>query len=260
MLTIIKFVFHIFSVKNIVMVNFTEMFSGATNFKRKINAWQIDENDTTTDMLANSGILNETLYGFTTATPSYTEFNKPICFNKDTKILCYIDNKEQYVPVQDLRKGTLVKTFEHGYKPIHVIKTGTYRFGRPGVDQGMFKMKKTGSMLADLEMTGLHSILVDRNDPEYADQVARFEVANAKFKRPWGWEVDGKFRLTANSCTQFKKMPVKDYTVYSFALDKQQMQYGVWANGVLVETTSHRYMKKMSGAKDVVDEIVEKKQ
>lgn len=245
------------------MVNFTEMFSGATNFKRKINAWQLDENDITTNMLANSGILNDNLYGFTSATPSYTEFNKPICFNKDTKILCYIDNKEQYVPVQDLRKGTLVKTFEHGYKPIHIIKTGTYRFGRPGVDQGMFKMKKTGSMLADLEMTGLHSILVDRNDPEYADQVERFEVANAKFKRPWGWELDGKFRLTANSCTQFKKMPVKDYTVYSFSLDKQQLQYGVWANGVLVETTAHRYLEKMTGAKDLedlVEEIEEKKQ
>lgn len=242
------------------VIDFTEMFSGATSFCRKINSWNIDENDILTDMMKDSCLVNKQLYGFTTATPSYTEFNKPICFNKDTKILCFIDNKEQYVNVQDLRKGTLIKTLDHGYKPINVIKTGTYRLGRPGVDQGMFKMKKTGSMLADLEMTGLHSILVDSNDPEYADQVARFEVANAKFKRPWGWMVDGKNRLPANSCVQFKKMSVRDYTVYSFALDKQQMQYGVWANGVLVETTSHRYINQMRGAKDVVDEIVEKKQ
>lgn len=242
------------------VIDFTEMFSGATSFCRKINSWDIDENDILTNMLENSCLVNENLYGFTTATPSYTEFNKPICFNKDTKILCFIDNKEQYVPVQDLRKGTLIKTLDHGYKPINVIKTGTYRLGRPGVDQGMFKMKKTGSMLADLEMTGLHSILVDRNDPEYTDQVARFEVANAKFRRPWGWNIDGKFRLAANSCVQFKKMPVRDYTVYSFALDKQQMQYGVWANGVIVETTSHRYIKQMRGSKELVDEIVEKKQ
>ena len=242
------------------MVNFTEMFSGATNFKRKITAWSIDDNDVLTNMVENSGLLNNNFYGFDEATPSYTQFNREICFNKDTKILCYIDNKEQYVPVQDLRKGTLIKTLKHGYKPINIIKTGNYRLGRPGVDQGMFKMKKTGSMIADLEMTGRHSILVDRNDPEYADQVARFEVANAKFKRPWGWNVDGKFRLAANSCVQFKKMPVRDYTVYSFALDKQQMQYGVWANGVIVETTSHRYINQMTGSKDLVDEIVEKKQ
>ena len=241
-------------------IDFTEMFSGSTKFSRKINSWDIDSNDILTDMVKNSGLLNKQLYGFTTATPSYTEFNKPICFNKDTQILCYIDNKEQYVQVQDLRKGTLIKTLDHGYKPINVVKTGTYRLGRPGVDQGMFKMKKTGSMLADLQMTGLHSILVDSNDPEYADQVARFEVANAKFQRPWGWMVDGKNRLPANSCVQFKKMSVRDYTVYSFALDKQQMQYGVWANGVLVETTSHRYINQMRGAKDVVDEIVEKTQ
>ena len=242
------------------VINFTEMFSGATSFCRKINSWNIDENDILTDMLNNSCISNKNIHGLTSPTPIYTEFKKPICFNKDTKILCYIDNKEQYVPVQDLRKGTLIKTLDHGYKPINIIKTGTYRLGRPGFDQGMFKMKKTGSMLADLEMTGLHSILVDRNDPEYADQVARFEVTNAKFKRRWGWNIDGKFRLPANSCVQFKKMPVRDYTVYSFALDNEQMQYGVWANGVLVETTSHRYMKQMKDAKELVDEIVEKKQ
>lgn len=242
------------------VINFTEMFSGATSFCRKINSWNIDENDILTDMLKNSCLVKKNLYGFIEDTPIYTEFKKPICFNKDTKILCYIDNKEQNVSVQDLRKGTLIKTFDHGYKPINIIKTGTYRLGRPGFDQGMFKMKKTGSMLADLEMTGLHSILVDRNDPEYADQVARFEVTNAKFKRPWGWNIDGKFRLPANSCVQFKKMPVRDYTVYSFALDNEQMQYGVWANGVLVETTSHRYMKQMKDAKELVDEIVEKKQ
>lgn len=241
------------------VIDFTDMFNGATEFNRKINSWNIDENDITTDMLTNSGLVNNNLYGFTSGTPSYTEFNQPICFNKDTKILCFIENKEQYVPIQQLRKGTLVKTFEHGYKPIEIIKTGTYRLGRPGVDQGMYRMKKSGSMIADLEMTGLHSILVDRSDPEYVDQVARFEVANAKYKRPWGWNVDGKFRLAANSCVQFKKMPVRDYTIYSFALDNKQMQYGVWANGVLVETTSHRYLKKMIGAKDVTDELYRQK-
>ena len=80
------------------VINFTEMFSGATSFCRKINSWDIDSNDILTDMVKDSCLLNKQLYGFTTATPSYTEFNKPICFNKNTKILCFIDNKEQYVP------------------------------------------------------------------------------------------------------------------------------------------------------------------
>ena len=229
-------------------IDFSEMFEGATKFTRKITSWSIDSNDILTNMLTNSGLVNDNLYGFTSGTPSYTQFNKPICFHKGTKILCYIDNKEKYIPVEKLYKGVLVKTYQHGYRPIDLIKTGTYRLGNIGLDMGMYKMKKTGSMLDDLKMTGLHSILVDENDPEYSDQVKRFEVANEKFKRPWGWHIDGKFRLTANSCTQFKKMPVNDYTVYSFALDREKMQYGIWANGVLVESTAHRYLEKMSGA------------
>ena len=239
------------------VIDFTEMFSGATDFKRKINAWKIDSNDILTNMLFNSGILNNQLYGFTTATPLYTEFNKPICVNKGTKILCYLDNKDTYVPVENLHKGMLVKTFKHGYRPIEIMKTGTYRLGRTDVDMGMYRMKKTGSMIADLEMTGLHSILVDETDPEYADQVERFQMVNAEYKRPWGWHIDGKFRLTANSCSQFKKMATTDYTVYSFALDNDQMQYGVWANGALVETTSHRYINLMGGKNVVQNDLLE---
>jgi hypothetical protein len=240
-------------------MDFTDMFNGATEFNRKINSWNINENDITTDMLTNSGLVNNNLYGFTSGTPSFTLFNQPICFNKGTQILCFVDNKEQYIPIQQMRKGTLVKTYKHGYKPIEVIKTRAYRLGRQGVDQGMYRMKKSGSMIADLEMTGLHSILVDETDPVYANQIKRFEMNNAKYKRPWGWYVDGKFRLTANSCAQFKKMPVSDYNIYSFVLDNQQMQYGVWANGVLVETTTHRYIKQMTGAKDVTDELYRQK-
>ncbi len=225
-------------------IDFSNMFEGATKFTRKITSWSIDSNDILTNMLTNSGLVNDNLYGFTNGTPSYTQFNQPICFHKGTKILCYIDNKEVQVPVEKLYKGVLVKTYQHGYRPIDIIKNNTFTLGKEN-DEGMYKMKKTESMLADLEMTGLHSILVDESDPRYADQIKRFEVTNEKFKRPWGWHIDGKFRLTSNSCEQFEKMPVIDYTIYSFALDNEQMQYGIWANGVLVESTSHRYLKML---------------
>ena len=43
----------------------------------------------------------------------------------------------------------------------------------------------------------------------------------------------------------FEKMPTKEYTSYTFALDEEQRQYGVWANGVLVETTSHDIISLM---------------
>jgi hypothetical protein len=222
----------------------TGMLDGAINFTDNINVWQIDEEDTLTNMITDTTLATEQLFGFTSATPEVTTFNKPICFNKGTKILCYKNSEEQYIPVEQLKPGDLVKTYLHGYKPLKIMKSNTFTLGK-GDDQGMYKMKKSGSMTADLEMTGRHSILVDETDPAYTHQVKKFENANAKYKRPWGWHIDGKFRLTANSCEQFKKMPVNKYTVYTFALDNEQMQYGVWANGLLVETTSHRYISMM---------------
>lgn len=226
----------------------TGMLDGATNFDSNINTWQISQEDILTNMITDTTLATDQLFGFTNdAEPEIKIFNKPICFNKGTKILCNKNGEELYIQVEQLKPGDLVKTYLHGYKPISIIKSNTFKLGEVD-DQGMYKMKKTGSMLADLEMTGLHSILVDDSDSRYVDQIKRFESANEKFKRPWGWHIDGKFRLTANSCTQFKKMPVNDYTVYSFALDNEQMQYGIWANGVLVETTAQRYLKKMTGA------------
>ena len=224
----------------------TGMLDGAINFDSNINTWQISEDDILTNMVTDTILATDQLFGFTNDTvPDVKKFNKPICFNKGTKILCCDHNGiDKYIPVEKLKEGDLVKTYKHGYKPISIIKSDTFKLGEVD-DQGMYKMNKTGSMLADLEMTGLHSILVDESDSHYADQIKRFEATNEKFKRPWGWHIDGKFRLTSNSCEQFKKMPVNNYTIYSFALDNEQMQYGVWANGVLVESTSHRYLKML---------------
>jgi hypothetical protein len=42
------------------------------------------------------------------------------CFKEGTKILGLNDHHiEEYIPVEQLRKGTLVKTFSQGYKPVH---------------------------------------------------------------------------------------------------------------------------------------------
>ena len=50
-----------------------------------------------------------------------------ICFKKDTKILTFNDEKQQeeYVPIQELKIGTLIKTIHNygEYKPIVKIKS-----------------------------------------------------------------------------------------------------------------------------------------
>ena len=180
-------------------------------------------------------------------TPRYSLFGQAICFNKGTQILCMKNNQELYVPVEALRKGDLVKTLNDGYKPIQTLTTGTFTLGRP-MDMGMYKMKQEGSMIADLEMTGLHSILVNENDEEHADDVNR-QITTQPNRKLY---VKDHFRLHANYSSKFEKMPTSAYTIYSFSLEGQEAQYGIWANGVLVESTSNDYV--LSGAmKEVLE-------
>jgi hypothetical protein len=242
------------------IIDFGSAFYNANNFNRKITAWNVREDDIVIDMLTGTGIVEKNLYGFTSGTPSYTLFNQPICFNKGTKILCYVNDKEVYVPIEKLRKDMLVKTYKHGYKKIDSIKTGTYRLGRSSVggydvDQGMYKMIKEEEMIADLEMTGLHSILVDRHDAKYKNDIENSEFKEKSVKSSIGsCYVDDKYRLKSKHCSKFIKMKRQDYTVYTFSLehDREDKSYGVWANGLLVETTPHCHIKKMTGAKDVL--------
>ena len=44
----------------------------------------------------------------------------------------------------------------------------------------MYRMKKQGNMIADLEMSGLHALLVDKDDPKYADDIKRQRGLNNK--------------------------------------------------------------------------------
>ena len=239
------------------VLNFTKMFENATNFDSRIISWPINSGATLTDMVKDSGLSNNDSLGQGFKgldTPALSLFGQNTCFNKGTQILCWKDNKEQYIAVENLRKGMLVKTLNHGYKPIELMKRGVHTLGRL-VDRGMYKMKKQGTMMNDLEMTGFHALLVDENDSEYeSDKLIQSKhFKSNKDKLP----IDGKIRIRSMFCHNFKKMPKNEYTIYSFALDRDQYQYGIWANGVLVETTSHNVLEAMSNTNTNIQDVEE---
>jgi len=144
----------------------TGLLEGALAFDANINTWEIDPEDTITNMISGTTLLNDELFGFTSSEPEVSNFNKPICLNKGTKILCYKNNEEVYIPVEELKRGDLVKTYKHGYKPIYMISKGVFTLSAKGT-MGMYKMKKTKTMISDLEMTGLHAQLIDEDDEKY---------------------------------------------------------------------------------------------
>jgi hypothetical protein len=171
----------------------------------------------------------------------------PMCFKEDSKILCLIDDKEVYIPIQDIRKGTLVKTHLSGYVPVNMIGTSKiYNEGNSlrGKNR-LYKctIDKYPELTEDLVITGCHSILVDYLTDEQGK--LNIEINGCIFV------TENKYRLIAmldERAVPFQEKGI--FSVWHLALDHNDdfMNYGVYANGgLLVESTSKRMMRDFSG-------------
>jgi hypothetical protein len=168
------------------------------------------------------------------------------CFKQDSKILCFKDGREMYVKIQDIRKGDLVKTIKHGYVPVSMIgKRDIYHpASKDRIKTQLYKCSNAEypDVLTDLVLTGCHSILVDKFESE--EQKEKVIEVNKKI-----YITDNKYRLPA--CADLRASVYKvpgTYTIYHLALENDDyfMNYGIYANGLLVETSSKRYLEKLS--------------
>jgi len=171
-----------------------------------------------------------------------------MCFKEDSKILCFVDGVEKYVPVQNIRPGTLVKTLTSGYVPVNMI--GSSKMYNDGSNsRGInklykFTQKNYKEITEDLIITGCHSVLVDSLTDVQAD--ATREIVGRILI------TENKYRLMAaldHNAEPFLEEGV--FPIWHLALDHEdeRMNYGVYANGLLVETTSKRMLREYSGMK-----------
>ena len=177
---------------------------------------------------------------------TYNLYQSPVpCFLEGTQILCQIDGKDTYMPVEQMRPGTLVKTSLDGYKPVVMIGTGPIT--NPGTDERtqnrLYKCSPTKyhELTGDLFITGCHSILVDvltdKQREETIQQLGATYVTSRKYRlmavideRAEPWESAGI------------------YNIWHFALenDDYYSNHGVYAYGLLVETCSKKNLKELS--------------
>jgi hypothetical protein len=163
------------------------------------------------------------------------------CFSEDTKILCLnSDSKEEYIPVKNLKKGDLVKTYLHGYKKINIMCQGIFKNNINNFRDCMYKMKKTdeNGLIDDLIITGGHSILVDElTKEEHEKTVGMWNI----------YQIDNKYLLMAGISDKFEQIQGKEiFNYYHFSLENNgdpNKYYGVFANGVLTETPSENDIK-----------------
>jgi hypothetical protein len=165
------------------------------------------------------------------------------CFKEGSKIL----TEDGYKPVEQLRKGDKIMTYFHGLKAIDMIgKREIYHPAKMDErsKEQLYKCSPSAypELTEDLVITGAHSILVTEFKDEEEKQ--RSIKVNGDL-----YVTDGKGRLPA--CADERATVYETagtYMIYHFALehDDYYMNYGVYANGLLVETCSKRYMKELS--------------
>jgi hypothetical protein len=106
------------------------------------------------------------------------------------------------------------------------------------------KKENYSELTEDLIITGCHSILVDELSTE--EREGSIEYTGRIYI------TENKYRLIA--CLDKKAEPYEEegiHTIWHLALEHEDyyMNYGCYANGLLVETTSRRMMKELSGMK-----------
>jgi hypothetical protein len=171
-----------------------------------------------------------------------------VCFKQDAKIL----TDKGYIKIQDLHPGDLVKTVSNGFKPIHSIgKRNIYHpASSERIKDQLYLCTKEHypKLFEDLVITGCHSILV----PQYKDDAEREKTIEVYGNT---YVTEGYYRLP--SCADERASVYSesgDYTIYHFALENNDnyMNYGVYANGLLVETCSKRYLNELAGMELIV--------
>ena len=188
-------------------------------------------------------IAADNSYGPASNAVSVTTINYP-CFLQSTKIL----TNRGYVPIEKLTTQSLVKTVADGYK--RVWRIGKREIHHPASEERIKNQLYVCSadvfpeVFQDLVMTGCHSLLVEEwTSDEERDRAIEANGGNV-------YITDNYYRLPACADLRTDVYPTPgEYTIYHIALenDNYYTNYGIYANGLLVESCSKRYLKELSG-------------
>jgi hypothetical protein len=174
---------------------------------------------------------------------SYYLYYSVACFLEGSTILCLVDNEEKYIPIQDMRKGTLVKTSQNGYRKVELIGRKTF-FNSGSSMRGEHQLyicskEKYPELTEDLVLTGDHSILVGSINDEQRKKMT--EILGEIFV------TENKYRLLAfldDRAEPWSSMG--EHTIWHFALESDNIyvNFGVYANGgLLVESSPIRFIR-----------------
>lgn len=163
--------------------------------------------------------------------------NLPIVgFVEGTMILCKVGDVEQYVAVQDLRKGSLVKTLK-GFRAVDIVGSRSVVIPE-SADRSADRLytlskDKFPALTQDVTVSGRRGILIDHA----TDADKRCTIATMGHL----CMIDKKFCLPvcAHADADLSSI-VGAVTLYNFSLEARDLRevHSVYANGLLMDSSS----------------------
>ena len=197
----------------------------------------------------NVGIIATNLAGNTAVSNIAVGFIPYPCFLEGTKILQFNPEtyQDEYVLVETLRKGDLIVTSESGYKQIHSIgyKTIANPKSDPNPSNRLYKFsnKSCPTMFEPLYITGEHCTLHRHIPTEKRDQITE-HMGDVYITEEY-------YRMPAFLDDRKESYDREDEpaTIWHFALENESVahNYGVFANGLLVESCAIESLMEKSG-------------
>lgn len=172
-----------------------------------------------------------------------------ICFKEGTQILAYVTkDQETYVPIEQITDNMFIKTYKHGFKKVkYIMKSRIINSSERSINK-LYKMSKSANnnLIEDLYITGAHAVLYDTIGERQKEQMNKL---SAKFDMDYSMKIDGKCKLIAYYDNNFEECNEDCYfNIYHLVLesDKPDTNYGIYANGILVESTDEITLVRMN--------------
>jgi hypothetical protein len=191
-------------------------------------------------VVASNSAGNLVSFGAAAVYPCFLEGTNILRFNSETY-------QDEYIPVEKLRKDDLILTSESGYKAIHSI--GYRTLFRPKDDPNpsnrlyKFTRRTCPSIFEPLYITGEHCTLHSRISDE--------KLAEIKTHMGDVYITEEFYRMPAFMDDRAEPYDREDtpVTIWHFALENDNVahNYGVYANGLLVESCAIESLMEKSG-------------
>ena len=174
-----------------------------------------------------------------------------ICFKEGTKILCLIDKKEQYIPIEKITENMFVKTYKNGYKKAKfVIKSSIINSEKHTICK-LYKLAKKDNpkLIEDLYVTGSHALLHDSlTEVEHETMNKIHEGLNYPLM------IHDKYKLIAYYDDKFEEInDTFEANIYHIILESvdKSVNYGIYANGILAESTDYITLERAEGFQQI---------